>query len=243
MPIRCRRGSPLSSNGCPMCCLASASRTRTTRHGCCARVRSWERSPPSAHRYRGAGVQPLGVMRYIPVAGTAYAERYLRDGFTAEAVASAPSLAWSRDDALQDMLVRKAFRKDIARQTHYVPTAEGFGAAVRAGLGWGMYPGQPGRTSIWTTARSSGSRMCTSMCHFSGSAGSWRGRWSRPSLTPWSQPPLACVGTEISWHPTRSDILRRWLVSWTATSWTTSTSPTRCAWWPAASGAMRAPSL
>ena len=23
---------------------------------------------------------------------------------------------------------------------HYVPTAEGFGAAVRAGLGWGMYP-------------------------------------------------------------------------------------------------------
>jgi LysR family transcriptional regulator (chromosome initiation inhibitor) len=25
---------------------------------------------------------------------------------------------------------------------HYVPTAEGFGAAVRAGLGWGMYPEQ-----------------------------------------------------------------------------------------------------
>ena len=88
----------------------------------------------------GCRVQPLGVMRYIPVAGTAYAERYLRDGFTAEAAASAPSLAWSRDDALQDMLVRKAFRKDIARQTHYVPTAEGFGAAVRAGLGWGMFP-------------------------------------------------------------------------------------------------------
>ena len=88
----------------------------------------------------GCRVQPLGVMRYIPVAGTAYAERYLRDGFTAEAAASAPSLAWSRDDALQDMLVRKAFRKDIARQTHYVSTAEGFGAAVRAGLGWGMFP-------------------------------------------------------------------------------------------------------
>lgn len=25
---------------------------------------------------------------------------------------------------------------------HYVPTAEGFAAAVRAGLGWGMYPEQ-----------------------------------------------------------------------------------------------------
>ena len=63
-----------------------------------------------------------------------------RDGFTADAVASAPSLAWNRDDALQDMLVRKAFRRSIARPVHYVPTAEGFAAAVRAGLGWGMFP-------------------------------------------------------------------------------------------------------
>ena len=34
-----------------------------------------------------------------------YAERYLPQGFTADAVASAPSLAWNRDDALQDMLI------------------------------------------------------------------------------------------------------------------------------------------
>ena len=61
-------------------------------------------------------------------------------GFTADAVAAAPSLAWNRDDALQDMLVRKAFRRRIARPIHYVPTAEGFAAAVRAGLGWGMFP-------------------------------------------------------------------------------------------------------
>ena len=38
------------------------------------------------------------------------------------------------------MLVRKAFRRRIARPVHYVPTAEGFAAAVRAGLGWGMFP-------------------------------------------------------------------------------------------------------
>ena len=49
-------------------------------------------------------------------------------------------LAWNRDDALQDELVRKAFRRHIARPQHFVPTAEGFGAAVRAGLGWGMFP-------------------------------------------------------------------------------------------------------
>jgi len=36
--------------------------------------------------------------------------------------------------------VRKVFRRDIRRPQHYVPTAEGFAAAVRAGLGWGMFP-------------------------------------------------------------------------------------------------------
>ena len=43
---------------------------------------------------------------------------------------------------IQDMLIRKVFRRAIAGPRHYVPTAEGFGAAVRAGLGWGMYPEQ-----------------------------------------------------------------------------------------------------
>jgi LysR family transcriptional regulator (chromosome initiation inhibitor) len=90
----------------------------------------------------GCRVQALGVMRYIAVAAPSYIERYLPDGFTAQAVSEAPSLAWSRDDALQDMLVRKAFRRATPRPVHFVPTAEGFGAAVRAGLGWGMYPEQ-----------------------------------------------------------------------------------------------------
>jgi LysR family transcriptional regulator (chromosome initiation inhibitor) len=81
----------------------------------------------------GCRVHPLGVMRYVP------------DGFTASAAANAPSLALNRDDALQDMLVRKAFRRAISRPTHFVPTAEGFGAAVRAGLGWlGHVPEETG---------------------------------------------------------------------------------------------------
>jgi LysR family transcriptional regulator (chromosome initiation inhibitor) len=88
----------------------------------------------------GCRVQPLGVMRYIAVASKRYIKRYLPDGFTAHAVSEAPSLAWNRDDALQDELVRKVFRRHIVRPQHLVPTAEGFGAAVRAGLGWGMFP-------------------------------------------------------------------------------------------------------
>jgi len=90
----------------------------------------------------GCRVHPVGVMRYLPVASPDYVARYLSEGFTREAVARAPSIAWNRDDALQDMLVRKAFRRVVARPVHYVPTAEGFAAAVRSGLGWGMFPAQ-----------------------------------------------------------------------------------------------------
>jgi hypothetical protein len=130
----------------------------------------------------GCRMQPLGVMRYIPVAGKSYVKRYLADDFTAHAVAQAPSLAWNRDDALQDMLVRKAFRRDIARPQHFVPTAEGFGAPVRTGLGWGMFPDSSPQQR-WPTVRSSGSLVCTSMCRCSGSVGSWKARWSKPSPT------------------------------------------------------------
>ena len=90
----------------------------------------------------GCRVESLGVMRYVPVATPAYVQRYLPNGFTAEAVAVAPSMAWNRADALQDLLLRKVFRRSMARPEHYVPTAEGFAAAIRAGLGWGMYPEQ-----------------------------------------------------------------------------------------------------
>jgi LysR family transcriptional regulator (chromosome initiation inhibitor) len=109
--------------------------TRLLREGAVMGAVTTERAPVP-----GCRVLSLGVMRYLPVASAAYLGRYLSEGFTREAVTAAPSIAWNRDDALQDMLVRKAFRRAVARPVHYVPTAEGFGAAVRAGLGWGMYP-------------------------------------------------------------------------------------------------------
>ncbi|WP_255506338.1 LysR family transcriptional regulator ArgP [Mycolicibacterium sp. 018/SC-01/001] len=90
----------------------------------------------------GCRVRPLGIMRYRPVATRAFVERHLAGGFTAETAALAPSLAWNRDDALQDQLVRQVFGRDVRRPVHYVATAAGFGAAVHAGLGWGMYPEQ-----------------------------------------------------------------------------------------------------
>jgi LysR family transcriptional regulator, chromosome initiation inhibitor len=120
---------------------------RLLREGAVMGAVTTERSPVP-----GCRVQSIGVMRYVPVATAAYVERYLPDGFTAETVAKAPSLAWNRDDALHDMLVRRAFRRTIARPVHYVPTAEGFGAAVRAGLGWGMFPEQLAAADIATGA-------------------------------------------------------------------------------------------
>ncbi|MCP9272274.1 LysR family transcriptional regulator ArgP [Mycolicibacterium arenosum] len=116
---------------------------RLLREGTVMGAVTTERAPVA-----GCRVHPLGVMRYIPVASPAYAEQQLADVFTVDTVASAPSLAWNRDDALQDMLVRKAFRRTVPRPVHYVPTAEGFAAAVRAGLGWGMYPEQVAERAI-----------------------------------------------------------------------------------------------
>jgi LysR family transcriptional regulator (chromosome initiation inhibitor) len=111
--------------------------TRLLREGVVMGAVTTERTPVP-----GCRVQPLGVMRYVPVASKAFIKRYLPEGFTARAAAGVPSLAWNRNDALQDDLVHKAFRRNIPRPVHLVPTAEGFGAAVRAGLGWGMFPEQ-----------------------------------------------------------------------------------------------------
>lgn len=110
---------------------------RLLREGVVMGAVTTERIPVS-----GCRVRPLGVTRYLPVAAPHYLQRHLPDGLTADAATAAPSLSWNRADALQDQLLRSVFRRSIRRPIHYIPTAEGFGAAVRAGLGWGMYPEQ-----------------------------------------------------------------------------------------------------
>jgi LysR family transcriptional regulator (chromosome initiation inhibitor) len=96
----------------------------------------------------GCRTQSIGVMRYVPVASPGFVERHLPEGFTAAAAVTAPSLAWNRADALQDMLLRRAFRRAISQPVHYVPTAEGFRAATVAGLGWAMYPERAAEAAV-----------------------------------------------------------------------------------------------
>lgn len=116
---------------------------RLLREGAVMGAVTTERTPVSGCRTR-----PIGVMRYVPVASPGFVEQHLPDGFTAAAAPSAPSLAWNRADALQDMLLHKVFRRAVRQPVHYVPTAEGFRAAALAGLGWAMYPEQAASTTL-----------------------------------------------------------------------------------------------
>ena len=127
----------------------------------------------------GCRVQRLGVMRYVPVAGTGYVERHLREGFTADAVGAAPSLAWNRDDALQDMLLRKAFRRSIAQAGTLRAHRRGVRRRGAGVPGLGHVPRQPGRSAAWPMARSSWCPTFTSTCRCTGSAGSSTAPWSR----------------------------------------------------------------
>ncbi|MGW7299003.1 LysR family transcriptional regulator ArgP [Streptomyces sp. NPDC054829] len=89
----------------------------------------------------GCSVRPLGKMRYLAAASPDFAERFL-DGPLPEALPRAPVVTFDRSDELQDRFLRR-LRPDggvPARPRHQIPTSEGFLAAVRAGLGWGMAP-------------------------------------------------------------------------------------------------------
>ncbi|MDO0930634.1 LysR family transcriptional regulator ArgP [Streptomyces sp. DG2A-72] len=89
----------------------------------------------------GCSVRALGRMRYVAVASPEFAEAHrggpLRD---------APAVNFDRRDDFQDGFVRRLPGGDgdghggASPVRHFIPTSEGFAAAVAAGLGWGMLP-------------------------------------------------------------------------------------------------------
>jgi len=87
----------------------------------------------------GGAVMPLGALRYRAVASPDFIRRYQLQPLTAKALAQAPCLVFSADDALQHR-----FLQDIAgispTQVHLCPSSEGFLKAVLAGLGFGLLP-------------------------------------------------------------------------------------------------------
>ena len=88
---------------------------------------------------QGCTVLPLGAMRYRAAASPAFVERWLPDGWTAEAMAEAPMLVFDRKDALQDRYLA-AHAPGAHPPRHYVPASSEFVRAAELGLGWGMLP-------------------------------------------------------------------------------------------------------
>ncbi|MBD8061457.1 LysR family transcriptional regulator ArgP [Oceanitalea stevensii] len=86
---------------------------------------------------QGCAVEPLGTMRYVPVAAPELAARWTRG--RAVEWAGMPVVRFNAKDDLQQRVLA-ARGVAASPPTHVVPSSEGFLAAVRAGLGWGVVP-------------------------------------------------------------------------------------------------------
>ncbi|MFE8885825.1 LysR family transcriptional regulator ArgP [Pseudarthrobacter enclensis] len=85
----------------------------------------------------GCRVELLGHMRYVPVAAAGLQRRFATG--TSMDWAAMPVLKFNAKDNLQrGVLAAKG--AGLAPPTHTVPSSEGFLAAIKAGLGWGMVP-------------------------------------------------------------------------------------------------------
>lgn len=85
----------------------------------------------------GCRTEPLGSMRYLPVAAAPLAEEFAKGrGHDWERM---PVLRFNAKDDLQHGVLRD-LGVDVVPPTSQVPSSEGFAAAVRAGLGWAMLP-------------------------------------------------------------------------------------------------------
>lgn len=85
----------------------------------------------------GCRVEPLGAMRYLPLASAALHSRFAAGSRIDWA--HMPVLSFNAKDELQRRLLER-HGVDAAPPTHIVPSSEGFLASVKAGLGWAMIP-------------------------------------------------------------------------------------------------------
>jgi LysR family transcriptional regulator (chromosome initiation inhibitor) len=93
-----------------------------------------------AHPVQGCHVEPLGTMRYLPIASPGLIERYFSGGLTASALNLAPMLVFNRKDDLQARFMRSVTRGHPAPPIHYIPSSNAFVEAAELGLGWAMAP-------------------------------------------------------------------------------------------------------
>jgi LysR family transcriptional regulator (chromosome initiation inhibitor) len=89
------------------------------------------------HPVQGCRVERLGMMRYVPAAAPAFADRW-RQGRTFD-WARMPVVVFNEKDDLQHSVLRARGVDDPA-MVHRVPTSADFHEAVRRGLGWAAIP-------------------------------------------------------------------------------------------------------
>ena len=88
----------------------------------------------------GCQTLPLGSLRYVAVATSAFRDRHFPNGVTAESLAAAPVLRFSPRDRLQQQWTDKAVNRPIEGPTHWVPSTQGFLDFTLAGLAWSLTP-------------------------------------------------------------------------------------------------------
>lgn len=86
---------------------------------------------------QGCSVEPLGVLRYVPAATPAFADRWR--GRRGPAWSAMPLVVFNAKDDLQHRVLHR-HGVDQPPVVHEVPTSTDFHEAVRRGLGWAAIP-------------------------------------------------------------------------------------------------------
>ncbi|WP_336704202.1 LysR family transcriptional regulator ArgP [Micrococcus terreus] len=85
----------------------------------------------------GCSIEPLGRMRYLPVASVTLLERHRMDERQTLDYATLPMVQYNAKDDLQRQALRTVAIQ-LQPPAHTVPSFDGFFSAIHAGLGWGM---------------------------------------------------------------------------------------------------------
>lgn len=85
----------------------------------------------------GCSIEPLGRMRYLPVASATLLERHRMDERQTLDYATLPMVQYNAKDDLQRQALRTVAIQ-LQPPAHIVPSFDGFFSAIHAGLGWGM---------------------------------------------------------------------------------------------------------
>lgn len=87
---------------------------------------------------QGCTIEPLGTMRYRPMASAAFVERWFRSGFEPASFTVVPVIDFDRLDTLQSRVLESMGVDPAAPPRHRIPGSLAYAAAIQHGIGWGL---------------------------------------------------------------------------------------------------------